>query len=325
MRSSKAPSFTDACCLFATNSRSGWRSRCSTSTRSTRSARTIRCGRVTERTQSSFVAPTSTAPRTSRSPRRSAIWSSNGQEPGRRARSACSPTSAHGDGSSIPIACYWCWDAGDSAVQALVADVTSTPWHGRHAYVLEHSGEEQWFDKELHVSPFLSMDQRYRITASVPDERVTVRIESHTDDGLVLEAGLTGTTQPITRHSLGRLLWRHPMLTAACQLASTPRQPGSRSRARPSTAIRVAARSPAHREADREIYPRGRSVDCARARPAPRLGNAGDRRRGRHTPRLRHRRTDGRSSRARRPRVVSRSPPWVDRSRRVLRTGLVGL
>ena len=64
------------------------------------------------------------------------------------------------------------------------------------------------------MSPFLSMDQRYRITASVPDERVTVRIESHTDDGLVLEAGLTGTTHPITRHSLGRLLWRHPVLTA---------------------------------------------------------------------------------------------------------------
>ena len=112
-----------------------------------------------------------------------------------------------------PIACYWCWDAGDRAVQVLVADVTSTPWHGRHAYVLEHSGEEQWFAKELHVSPFLSMDQRYRITASVPEERVTVRIESHTDDGLVLEAGLTGTTHPITRHSLGRLLWRHPVLT----------------------------------------------------------------------------------------------------------------
>ena len=113
-----------------------------------------------------------------------------------------------------PIACFWCWDAGDSAVQAFVADVTSTPWHGRHAYVLEDLGAERHVDKQLHVSPFLSMDQRYRITASVPDERVTVRIESHTDDGLVLEAGLTGTTHPITRHSLGRLLWRHPLLTA---------------------------------------------------------------------------------------------------------------
>jgi DUF1365 family protein len=114
-----------------------------------------------------------------------------------------------------PIACYWCWDARDGAVQAFVADVTSTPWRGRHAYVLEDPGAGRCVDKELHVSPFLSMDQRYRITASLPDERVTtIRIESHTDDGLVLEAGLTGTTQPITRRSLGRLLWRHPMLTA---------------------------------------------------------------------------------------------------------------
>jgi hypothetical protein len=113
-----------------------------------------------------------------------------------------------------PIACYWCWDAGDGAVQAFVADVTSTPWHGRHAYVLECSGGEQWFGKELHVSPFLSMDQRYRITAPVPDQKVAIRIESHSDEGLVLEAGLTGTRQSLTRHALGRLLWRHPMLTA---------------------------------------------------------------------------------------------------------------
>ncbi|HTN78721.1 MAG TPA: DUF1365 domain-containing protein [Acidimicrobiales bacterium] len=113
-----------------------------------------------------------------------------------------------------PIACYWCWDAGNSAVQAFVADVTSTPWHGRHAYVLEGPGTERCVDKELHVSPFLSMNQRYRITASVPEDTVTIRVESHSDDGLVLDAGLTGTTQPITRRSLGRLLWRHPMMTA---------------------------------------------------------------------------------------------------------------
>jgi DUF1365 family protein len=74
-------------------------------------------------------------------------------------------------------------------------------------------GQEQWFDKELHVSPFLPMDQRYRITASVPDESVTMRIESHTDDRLVLEAGLS-RNETGHRHALGRLLWRHPMLTA---------------------------------------------------------------------------------------------------------------
>ena len=180
--------------------------------------------------------------------------------------------------------------------------------------------------KELHVSPFLSMDQRYRITASVPGESVAIRIESHTDDGLVLEAGLTATRQSITRHALGRLLWRHPMLTA-------------RVSARIYTeAARLALKgTPIHRHPSRPTVPRrigrptvsirppGRSVDCARARPTSRPGNAGDRGRGRHTPRLRCRGTDGRSSRARRPRLVSRCPPWVDRSRRVLRTGLVGL
>ena len=152
-----------------------------------------------------------------------------------------------------PIACYWCWDAGDRAVQALVADVTSTPWHGRHAYVLER------LRRGAHGSTSSSTCRpSSRWTSATeslhrsPASDVAIRIESHRDDGLVLEAGLTATRHPIiTCHALGRLLWRHPMLTArvsariyteAARLAvkGTPihRHPES------------LARSPTHREAD---------------------------------------------------------------------------
>jgi uncharacterized protein len=113
-----------------------------------------------------------------------------------------------------PIACYWCWDESGTNVEAFVADVTSTPWHERHAYVITQTGEDAWVDKALHVSPFLSMDQRYRITSPEPTDRITVRIESHQDGKLVFDAGLAGTCRPISRASLGRVLWRHPVSTA---------------------------------------------------------------------------------------------------------------
>ena len=40
-----------------------------------------------------------------------------------------------------------------------MAEVTNTPWHERHAYVVGPPGEHH-FAKALHVSPFIGMDQR---------------------------------------------------------------------------------------------------------------------------------------------------------------------
>jgi DUF1365 family protein len=97
--------------------------------------------------------------------------------------------------------------------------VTSTPWHGRHAYVVGGAAGEHWLDKRLHVSPFLSMDQRYRLTFSEPGERVAVRIESHRDEQLVLDAGITARRHPISPATLGRMLWRHPMMTTRVSAA----------------------------------------------------------------------------------------------------------
>ena len=121
---------------------------------------------------------------------------------------------------------------------------------------------------------------------------MTVRIESHTDDGLVLEAGLTGTTQPITRHSLGRLLWRHPMLTArvSARIYTEAARLAVKVHAHPPPSESL--HGPPHREADREIHlVRAAGRLCSRS-PAPRLGNAGDRGRVRHTPRAADRQPD---------------------------------
>ena len=82
-----------------------------------------------------------------------------------------------------PVSFYYCFEPGGERVQALVAEVTNTPWGERHAYVIE--GEQRdsavlagEFDKALHVSPFMGMDHRYDARAAAPAQTLSVHISS---------------------------------------------------------------------------------------------------------------------------------------------------
>src|SRR4051794_20502708 len=60
-----------------------------------------------------------------------------------------------------PVSFYYCLDR-DERLQALVAEVTNTPWGDRHAYVLRGGDANLLRDrapKALHVSPFMDMEQ----------------------------------------------------------------------------------------------------------------------------------------------------------------------
>jgi DUF1365 family protein len=70
-----------------------------------------------------------------------------------------------------PGSFYYCFENGQLA--AVLAEVTNTPWGERHTYV---AGED--IRKELHVSPLMGMDQRYRFAAPAPGETLSVHIES---------------------------------------------------------------------------------------------------------------------------------------------------
>ena len=35
-----------------------------------------------------------------------------------------------------PVTFYYCFDAADTRVEAIIAEITNTPWNERHAYVL---------------------------------------------------------------------------------------------------------------------------------------------------------------------------------------------
>ena len=73
-----------------------------------------------------------------------------------------------------PVSFYYCFTAQEQ-LDAVVAEVTSTPWGERHAYVLGRTGEgpvlTAGFAKALHVSPFMGMEQRYTCARSRPARR----------------------------------------------------------------------------------------------------------------------------------------------------------
>ena len=139
-----------------------------------------RSGRSSDRTRSRSVAPTSSAtPRSASRQLRCATWWRSGIGRGPRVRSACSPTSAPGAGCSTRSPSTCCTDAGGDRIEALVLEVTNTPWHERHAYVLDGGAGEHRFAKALHVSPFFGMDQRVPSAHRSPGECVDSDREPH--------------------------------------------------------------------------------------------------------------------------------------------------
>lgn len=85
-----------------------------------------------------------------------------------------------------PVSFFYCFDAADSSVTAVLAEVNNTPWGERHLYVLSNpcsstSGAARtlWNAKQFHVSPFMPMQMNYCWRISLPGERLSVHIQNH--------------------------------------------------------------------------------------------------------------------------------------------------
>jgi len=91
-----------------------------------------------------------------------------------------------------PVTFYYCFAAGGEALETVLAEVTNTPWGERHAYV---AGDD--IAKELHVSPLMGMDQRYRFAAPAPAATLSVHVESTQDAELAFDATLSLRRRPL--------------------------------------------------------------------------------------------------------------------------------
>jgi DUF1365 family protein len=120
-----------------------------------------------------------------------------------------------------PISLFFLHSEDARSVEAVIAEVTNTPWGERTAYVLDGAGSVPGaslsgsFEKAMHVSPFQPIEQRYEISVSEPGERLRVRIASFERESQVFAAAMTLRRRPLTRAAMVGLLVRYPPATLA--------------------------------------------------------------------------------------------------------------
>ncbi len=115
-----------------------------------------------------------------------------------------------------PIAFYFVLTPDGARIEALLAEVTNTPWNERHAYVLPVGGgtavDTVRFPKALHVSPFMDMDLDHAISATAPGaDAVSIRMDDWRGEDKVFAATLRLHRRPLDRHTMGQVLRRHPL------------------------------------------------------------------------------------------------------------------
>jgi len=117
-----------------------------------------------------------------------------------------------------PVSFYYCFD-GDEQLDAIIAEVTNTPWGERHGYVLDaradRHGRAYRFDlaKALHVSPFFPMDQRYDWLFRAPDASLAVHMNNLQGRQRVFDATLTMQRRELNPRSMTAVLLQYPLLT----------------------------------------------------------------------------------------------------------------
>lgn len=124
-----------------------------------------------------------------------------------------------------PVSFYYCFEQDGETLQAIVAEITNTPWKERHAYVLDCArkrGDKTYrfgFSKDFHVSPFMPMEIEYDWGFNHPRDRLHVHMRNLQPDGKMFDATLELKRQPLTGPALAKVLAGYPWMTIKIVLA----------------------------------------------------------------------------------------------------------
>ncbi|MEY4631241.1 MAG: hypothetical protein RIQ81_1361 [Pseudomonadota bacterium] len=130
-----------------------------------------------------------------------------------------------------PVSFYYCFDATGEKLEAVVAEITNTPWDERHRYVLssrtqgmdgawspDHGRGRFVFEKKFHVSPFFPMDMKYTWVFSAPrgstGSPLHVFMMNERDGRKAFESDLSLVRKPVSSATLVRALLLYPLMTA---------------------------------------------------------------------------------------------------------------
>ncbi len=102
-----------------------------------------------------------------------------------------------------PVSFYYCYDRAER-LEAVVAEVTNTPWGERHAYVVSGAGRVKRGveAKAMRVSPFMGLDQEYVIAVGEPGPTLSVHIENRVRGRRAFDATLSLRREPFAARRL---------------------------------------------------------------------------------------------------------------------------
>jgi uncharacterized protein len=119
-----------------------------------------------------------------------------------------------------PVCFYYCFDRSGERVEAVVADVNNIPWGESHPYVTMRGEQHgpvvsERFDKALHVSPLMGMDQTYSLHATEPGKELIVQIDSRPDEEMAkaFDATLSMRRRELSTPVLAKMLARYPAMS----------------------------------------------------------------------------------------------------------------
>ena len=119
-----------------------------------------------------------------------------------------------------PVSFYYCFDENDKKVEAIMAEVTNTPWKERHSYVINErldSSSKISFTatpkKQFHVSPFWGMDHEYEWFFSNPEEALNVIMKNYKDGEKVFNVALSLKRHAFSKKGLIKAIIRFPFAT----------------------------------------------------------------------------------------------------------------
>ena len=125
-----------------------------------------------------------------------------------------------------PVSFYYIYDASDTKLEFIMAEITNTPWNQRYCYVLNiqdidqhptaaltHSIRQWHFTKQFHVSPFMPMNMDYDWRFSSPNEMLRVHMENWMDGHKHFDATLTLQRQPLSSKTLALSLLSIPFIS----------------------------------------------------------------------------------------------------------------
>lgn len=118
-----------------------------------------------------------------------------------------------------PVSFWLCFDA-EQQVRAVLCEVNNT-FGETHSYLCAHEDHrpihaDDWLSaqKLFHVSPFLERQGRYQFRFAYEKESLGIWIDYYNaQENKQLITALTGKLEPLTRASLRRAFWKHPLVT----------------------------------------------------------------------------------------------------------------